>query len=110
MLRVKQDVDVVDDSGDLKGTDARKDVVVWVVIVLVGDELAVDLLLEPGLGDFVHDAVGIGDLSLDGRSHLVEDGHVFGLVVACVPLMAAALSAHFKHERCLVGLGHLFAN
>jgi len=109
LLGVEENVDlVVDDGGNLEGADSGEDVVVGVVVVLVGDQLAVDLFFVPGLGHFVHDAVSRGDHLFDGCRTLVKHLDVFGFVVARVPLVSSAMCADFK-DKCdfVLVLSHL---
>ena len=97
-LGVKQNVDVVTDCAHLECADARQNVIVWVVVVLVRNELAVNLFLIPGFGDAVHDAGGVGDDGLDLGGDVGEELGVLGLVVARVPLVACALAAHLEDK------------
>ena len=99
LLRVKQDIAIFDYGRNLKRSDSRQNVIVGVVVVLVGDQLTVDVFLEPGLGNFVHDAGGIGYGFLDGGSHLVVGFQVLGFVMPSVPLVILAVHAHLENER-----------
>ena len=73
---------------DLEGSNARKNVVERVLIVIVRDKLAVDLLLEPRFWNTVHYAIGVGHLGFDGSRCISEKLRVFSFVMARVPLVS----------------------
>ena len=91
---------------DLEGSNARKDVVVRVVVVVVRDELAVDFLLEPGLWNTVHHAEGVRHLFFDSSGYIREELGVFSFVVACIPRVTCACSTDFKHKSNLLIFRH----
>ena len=66
LLRVKEDINIIDDSGHLESTEPGEDIIVRIIVVVIGDQLAVDLLLVPWFGHLVHDADGIGHVLLNG--------------------------------------------
>ena len=75
------------DSRDLESTESGQDIVARVIVILVGNQLAVDLLLKPGLGNFVKQAIGVWHKLLNRRRAVCEKLGVLCLVVARVPLM-----------------------
>ena len=97
-LRVEKDVGSLEDGGDLEGADARQYIIVWIVVIVVGDQLTVDLFLVPGLWHFVHDASGVGSMLLDPCGDVCEVLGVLGFVVTRVPLVSGALRANLKYE------------
>jgi len=95
----EQDGRVVEYCRNLESAHAWQDVEVRDVVVHIGDQLAVDLLLVPGLWHFVHDAGRAGDYFLDGLGCVGEEFEVARLVVPRVPPVRLAIDAHFKNER-----------
>ena len=107
-LRVEKDVRSLEDGGDLEGADARQYIIVWIVVIVVGDQLAVDLLLVPGLRHFVHDALCVGSVLLYPRGDVREVLGVLGLVMTRVPLVSGALRANLKYEDQWFVVRHIF--
>ena len=97
-LGVEQNIHIVLDGRDLESSNARQNIVVGVVVVFIGDQLAVNLFFIPGFGHSVHDAVGIGHVCLDGCSNICEKLSIFAFVVASIPEMRGALRANFKYK------------
>ena len=93
-------------GGDLEGSNARKNIVVRVFIVVVRDELAVDLLLVPRFWNTVHHADGVGHLSFHSSRYVSEKLCVFSFVMARVPLVTCASSTNFKHKSNLLIFCH----
>ena len=106
LLRVKEDIDIIDDSGHLESTKSWKDIIIRIIIVVVWDQLAVDLLFIPRFGHLVHDAVGIWHVLFNSICHISEVLYVLGLVVPRVPLVRLAIAANFKHK-CQAVVLHL---
>ena len=71
-----------------------------IVIVLVGNELAVDFLLKPWLRHLVHDAFlsSIGSTFRYLVCAGVEVAHVFTRFVHSVPLVLLAVTADLENE------------
>ena len=102
LLRVKQDIHIVNYGRNLEGSDSRQNVIVGVVVVVIGNQLTVNIFLEPGLGNFVHDADRIGYGRLYRVSHLIEGRQVLGFVMPSVPRVRLAVPAHLENERDLL--------
>ena len=109
-LGVEQNIYIVLDGRDLESSNARQNIVVGVVVVFIGDQLAVNLFFIPGFGHSVHNTVGIGHVCLDGCSDICEKLSIFAFVVASVPEMRGALRANFKYKCYLVVLGHFVSD
>ena len=94
------------DSGDFEGSNSREDIVVWLIGVVIGNELAVDIFLMPGFGHFIHQTLCAWDFRLDLPTCVIEELLVLAFIVSCVPCMALAPATHLKNENRAV-INHL---
>ena len=86
LLREEQDIAIVVYGGHLEGPEPWKHIIVGVPIILVGDELAVNILHRPLLGNLVVKACSIRDVLLDGSLCSCEVLLILSFVDLSVPL------------------------
>ena len=98
MLRVEEDVLVIVDGRDFEGSEAWQHIKVGLLLVLVGNKLAVDIEIVPGLGHLVHVDRRIWNLCFDRCAHVIEELHVLAFVMARIPRVGLAVTANFNHE------------
>ena len=82
LLGEKQDVGIVMDGRDVEGVEPWDHFVIGVLIVLVRDELAVNILHGPRLRDLIHHALGVGHALADSRRHISKALEVLSVVDA----------------------------
>ena len=107
LFRVQQDIHIIDNGRNLKRSNSWQNIIVWISLVIVRDQLTVNLLLEPRLRHLVHNAVGVWNGGTDSGWHITEGLHVLSFVVPSVPLMRPAIGAHLE-DKCYLIIWHLF--
>ena len=101
LLRTKfgeeKNINVVVDCWNFKGTCTRWVVVIWVVIIVIWDDLTIKLFVLPGFGHQIHDAAGVRDKFFESLLSFLEQTKIL-LIPTTLVLWVVLLIAHLKHN------------